>query len=346
MADDVYRPQRKSVPQEGTPEANLNKLEQIKEIARMSEQSMDRDVQQDYQQDDGRTQFTGNIPPKFQEMINKNKMAQQANGMPTDDTLQRLINKARAETTRYDEIQLPSLGKFYDGINGPSDGIVHIREMTANEEQILATPRLVHRGTALDMVFGQCIQENFNTQNFLSQDRIYILIYLRGISYSPEYDVEVRCPFTSSTFSTTIDLNSLPVENCPDDFGPLDLTCVLPKTKFRVSYRLPTGIDDAKIQEYSEKTKKEFDMPIDDTLLYRSSLLINEIEGVSDKIQIKRLLKELPAQDLNHLRNATTDVPFGVNTKIPLISPFTLQEFEAELPIGISFFSPRTKKKI
>ncbi|WP_447516277.1 hypothetical protein, partial [Clostridioides difficile] len=64
--------------------------------------------------------------------------------------------------------------------------------MTGEEEQILATPRFVRKGQAINMIFQRCLKEQFRPEQFLTIDRTYILIYLRGISYSPNYDVEVK----------------------------------------------------------------------------------------------------------------------------------------------------------
>ena len=90
----------------------------------------------------------------------------------------------KCSTSQYEEILLPSKGKFYDGTNGPSDGIISLRPMTGEEEQILATPRFVRKGQAINMIFQKCIKENFKVENFLTVDRTYMLLYLRGISYS------------------------------------------------------------------------------------------------------------------------------------------------------------------
>jgi hypothetical protein len=119
----------------------------------------------------------------------------------------------------YEKIELPSKGKFYNGDDGPRDGVIHLRPMTGEEEEILATPRFVKRGQAINMIFNRCMQENYDSSNFLTQDRTYMLIYLRGISYTPEYDVEVKDPDSDQTFATTIDLSGLYVNYCKDDFS-------------------------------------------------------------------------------------------------------------------------------
>lgn len=122
--------------------------------------------------------------------------------------LKDILEGLRGTTTTYEEIELPSRGRFYDDTDGPANGIISIRPMKGEEEQILATPRFVRKGQAINMIFQNCIKEQYRADQLLTIDRTYILIYLRGISYSPNYDVEVKCPDCERKFGTTIDLNA------------------------------------------------------------------------------------------------------------------------------------------
>lgn len=245
----------------------------------------------------------------------------------------------------FEAIKLPSLGRFYDGTTGPADGIINVRAMTGEEEQILATPRFVRKGMAINMIFQRCIEENFRAEDLLTVDRTYLLIWLRGISYSPDYDVEVKCPFTEKKFMTTINLNDLNVEECPGDYGP-ELTDVLPNTGYNFSYRLSTGKDEQEIQEYRDRRMKMFgDNASDDTLLHRTAMLLNNIEGVEDKKELMTLIKHLPINDVAFIRNCVNEPPFGVETTVSVVSPYANEEFEIELPLEANFFFPKRRRK-
>jgi hypothetical protein len=218
--------------------------------------------------------------------------------------------------------------------------------MTGEEEQILATPRWVRKGKAIDMIFRRCIKETINTEELLSADRTHLLIYLRGISYTPEYDVEIKCPNCSIKFAHVIDLNEMEVNACPDDFSMDSLSGVLPVSKFRYSYRLATGQDEQEISAYREKRIQQWgDQGEDDTLLYRTALLLEEIEGVSMKKELALLLKKLPIQDVAYLRNEINTPPFGVDTELPILCPSCTEEFKIDLPLETNFFFPRKKAK-
>ena len=259
--------------------------------------------------------------------------------------LKELLENLRGSTATYEEIQLPSKGRFYNDTNGPSNGIVSIRPMTGEEEQILATPRFVRKGQAINMIFQKCIREKYNVDQLLTVDRTYLLIYLRGISYSPEYEVEIKCPECEKKFSTSIDLNSLYVEDCPDNFGP-DLQDVLPNSKLPFSYRLSNGRDEQEIQEHRDRRIKMFgDSSADDTLTFRTAQLLNDIDGITNKQELQVLIKNLPINDVAYIRGLINEPPFGVDTNVEIVCPSCLQDFQLDLPLEANFFFPRRQKK-
>ena len=300
----------------------------------------------------------GNIPPQFRAQMagDVGGMNQQPLRAPIDAAtamvmmngnaeLSAILNTLKQHSAHYEEVMLPSKGKFYDGTDGPTNGVINIRPMTGEEEQILATPRFVKKGTAVNMIFSKCIRENIKPENLLSQDRTFLLIYLRGISYGTDYEVQVRCPDTDKQFSTIVDLDGLVIDRCPDNYGPANLSGVLPKSGLKFSYRLGTGKDETEIQEYRERKLKAFsDSATDDTLTYRTAQLINNIENISDKEELKVLIRNLPIQDVNYIRNLINEPPFGMQTKIAILSPYSNEEFEIDLPLDSGFFFPKNKK--
>jgi len=367
MSDETFRPQKRSIdpsevqpPMQETPpqeapipqptaaenQAALDQMAQMRERAK----DMSTDGNVDIRSQEGGVQIQGNVPPQFKQALAKNRGEEFTDAPPMrvtgSDKLEELLRGVESSSL-YEPIKLPSLGVFYDGTDGPADGILHMRPMTGEEEQILATPRFVKKGQAINMIFNRCTQENFKTEQFLTQDRTYMLIYLRGISYTPEYDVEVRDPETDQQFATVIDLNSLYVDYCPTEFTRDNLQDKLPTTNYKFNYRLARGDDEQTVQNYRERRVKNFDTAgqADDTLLYRTALLIEDIEGLTDKNEIQTLLRKLPINDVAYLRTVVNEPPFGVDTKVQVSSPYTMQEFEVELPLEANFFFPRAKRK-
>lgn len=261
--------------------------------------------------------------------------------------LEELIEGLKPKLGIYKEITLPSMGKFYNGEDGPTNGILHIKAMTGEEEQILASPNLARKGQNINMIFENCIKESFKAENLLSADRNFLLIYLRSFSYSPEYEIEVKCPDTNQKFTHKINLEEdLMINYCPEDFGPNKLSGVLPNSEYSFKYRLPRGKDDVAIQDYKEwYSKKHGNTTKDDTLIFRTAMLLQDIEGLTDRKELMTLIKKLPIQDVAYLRSLTTNIPFGVDTKITIYSPYSMNEFEIDLPYESGFFFPIAKRE-
>lgn len=305
---------------------------------------------------DSPIKFSGKVPPQMRQAIQalrKEKAGDspetphstQARSTGSADLEALIAGLVKPDLNIYEEIKLPSEGVFYDGTDGPKNGLLHIRPMTGEEEQILATPRWVKKGQAINMIFQRCLEESHRPENFLSIDRTFLLIWLRGISYTPEYEVEVKCPECDRKFSTMLNLNDLHVTFCPSDFRP-PLTDNLPKSGYKFNYHLSRGRDETFIQEYRDRHLKMWgNDQADDTLIYRTAMLVDDIEGLKDKNELVMLLKKLPIQDVSYIRNIVTEPPFGVDTKCEIICSSCLADFEVDLPLEANFFFPRQRKR-
>lgn len=346
-----YRPQKKSIDPSEI-ESKQEAKDALDNMARVHEH-----VSQISQQggEFGSVKIEGAIPPQAQARIQQKSAAKQVPRLSNDSVdhlannklLHGLLERAAQTTNIYERIELPSRGRFYNGDDGPTNGIVHMRRMVGQEEQILATQKYVKSGQAMDMIFNRVLQENqYRTENFISQDRTYMMIHLRGRSYTTNYEVEVKCTNCDRRFPTSIDLD-MPVEYCPDDFNENSLRGELPDTKFQFSYRLATGRDEVKILEHRENSARGFDSLVqaNDSLLFRTALLLKEIEGLTDKESLMALLKGLSVNDVNYLRNVVGEPPFGVKTKTQTFCPMCLEEFEIDLPFDVHFFFPRVRVK-
>jgi hypothetical protein len=356
MSDETFRQQRKKITPE---ESTENPMEAVRDVQRAVAEETGRDMPT-AMANDSPFEIKGNIPPEFQKALQQKRgldnestrprrqpqMNQRATPdnrvrMQGSDELEHLLQQL-ASQHQWEEFEFCSRGVFYDKI----PPMVHVRPMTGEEEQILATPRFVKKGKAIDMIFQKCIQENIDTEELLSADRTHLLIYLRGISYTPEYDVEIKCPECDTKFSTVINLDQLPVNSCPEDFSGKKLEGVLPSSGFSYAYRLATGADELSVTSYREQRIENFgDQSEDDTLLYRTATLLERIEGVTDRREIQVLLKKLPINDVSHLRNEINNPPFGVDTEVPMFCPSCTAKFEIDLPLEANFFFPKKKER-
>jgi hypothetical protein len=137
-------------------------------------------------------EIKGNVPPELQRQMQKGMQQQKRNKQqfvpeqfePSNSPQNRfkqfadpaLENVLRKLQTKYEEVVLPSLGKFYNGTDAPTNGVLNIRPMTGAEEQIMATPRFVKKGQAINKIFEAVVAENINPDALLTIDRTFLLI--------------------------------------------------------------------------------------------------------------------------------------------------------------------------
>lgn len=249
---------------------------------------------------------------------------------------------------QYDPVTLPSMGRLYDG-RGPGSGVIHIRPMTGREEQYLATQRYARGNAATNAIFKNCIRENIDVSKLLVEDRTYLLIYLRGISYGHMYDIQVKCEGCGESFEKSVNLNDMVVTRCPETFTADNLIDKLPVSNYRFKYRLPTGEDEVEVSEYRQRRLRQFPDSLDDTFFHRATLLLDYIGNdnvtLTEKHAIKSLLPQMPIADVNYLRNVLNEPPFGVNTDITVLCSSCFHEFPVTVPMELSFFFPKNKKE-
>ena len=243
----------------------------------------------------------------------------------------------------YEQVQLPSRGLLYGDVL--PDGVVNVRPMTMKEEKLLATPRLVRTGKAIDMIFESCVRENLEASKLLSVDRTFLLIWLRGISYGNEYDVQIKCPSCGSSFPETVDLSELPINYAPDGIAE-PFSDVFPRCGQKFLYRLSRGEDEAAVNRHRERMARSYgDEGIDDTIIVRDRMLVESIAGFSEKADIESILENLSMEDATYLRQLFRDTGFGVDTSLPMVCAFCQHDFDVELPIDANFFFPQKTKK-
>ena len=291
---------------------------------------------QNYQERPQQSYQQPNQPQNYQpESVVRNPIRRTGSDQ-LEDALSRITT-----THHFEELQLPSMGVSY-GDELP-EGKIHLRIMTGEEEGILATPKFVRNGTAMNMIFARCIKENIDPAKLLTVDRTFLLIYLRGKSYGRDYEVEIKCPQCNNLFKEVIDLNDdVRLTYCPDDFNMNSLKDTLPNTGFTFTYKLSTGEDELELSRKRDTQSRSGDVA-DDTLSHRVAQLVTNLEGVTNKNEIITLLKRLPISDVSYLRNTVTEPPFGVDTQIKLGCPMCFSEFSIDLPMEANFFFPRRR---
>ena len=88
-------------------------------------------------------------------------------------------------------VDLPSKGYFYPEDNPLSTRQVEMRYMTAKDEDILTSQKLIQKGTVLDVLLRELIiDKKINLDDILIGDKNALLVAARVLAYGKEYEFE------------------------------------------------------------------------------------------------------------------------------------------------------------
>ncbi len=191
----------------------------------------------------------------------------------------------------------------------PSGLEAELREMTGAEESLLTNRRLMKDGEAVNQVLRNClVRLGDKTEiapkdvlDLLSGDRLFLLVRLRQISFGDAVDLSLTCPAKDcgETTEVRVALDDLEVTS----YGvEREFIFEFPRTKKPVVFTLLDG--------HMEKRLAS----LKDPNLHSAMLMrVKEIDG---KAPNKNSLAELPAFDLNALREEMQRVDGGIDTSI------------------------------
>lgn len=243
-------------------------------------------------------------------------------------------------------VEIPSHGYLYKEVTDDPDilekGSVRVRPMTVHEEKILTTSRIVKSGQALDMIFANCIKSRINPQDLLSSDRVFLMLWLRSISYGNLYKFNLTCqnPSCGRRFEYEVDLSEHPINEIenPNISEPIEVE--LPVMKYKVWFRLPRGKDEIEIIKMQNKPKKVDDT--DESVVQRLSSVLMKVEDPNGNEvpanQYQAFVESLVGRDASAIRNALDRNDAGVEDIKGIQCPHCDFEFDTPIPITENFF--------
>lgn len=241
-------------------------------------------------------------------------------------------------------VEIPSHGYLYKNVTSDPDilerGSLRIRPMTVHEEKILTTSRLVKSGQALDLIFRNCIKSEIDPGELLSSDRIYIMLWLRSISYGNVYKfwINSQDPTNQERFQWEVDLVTHPVKEFTDAKITEPFELEMP-SGYKVQFRLPRGKDELEIIKMQNQPKGVDDT--DDTIVKRLSSIIMRAEKKDGTVipndMYDAFVNSLVAKDASTLRNKIEEIDCGIDD-IKVVDPETGFEFSSSIPITEDFF--------
>lgn len=241
-------------------------------------------------------------------------------------------------------VEIPSHGYLYKDVTSDPDiierGSLRVRPMTVHEEKILTTSRLVRSGQALDLIFRNCIKSDIDPGELLSSDRVFIMLWLRSISYGNIYKfwIQSQDPSNPGRFQWEVDLSQHPIKEFGDEDISEPFEFTLP-SGYKIWFRLPRGKDELEIIKMNNQPKGLEDT--DETIVKRlSSIIIKAERKTGEEIpsnQYDAFINSLVARDASAFRQELERLDAGVED-IRVSDPRTGYEFTTSIPITEDFF--------
>lgn len=287
-------------------------------------------------------------------------------GGTPEEFIDELLRLPEEQLIPWEECHIPSRGIYY----GWDEGVVMVRAMGQAAEKILATQRLAQSGQSIDYLFRACCQfpGGFDPSDLLLGDRVFLLYFLRGITYGNIYEFVVTCPDQNCQAVNThkYDLNelagtivwadnSLGSEPFRVDLPYLskatgrdvwvgvrflratDANDMIAKRKMRKKlFARPGGPRSRATQRQSQQQQQQ----LDDTISDNMEKIIVSVMGVQDPFTIRSFISKMHSQDTTAVREWLRDHTPGIDNTIQIECPDCGGEFTTELPITESFFRP------
>jgi len=245
---------------------------------------------------------------------------------------------------------LPSGGKLYLTEEGEPifpEGIVRMRPMTTQEEQLLASVKTrASRDQVMFSLVGKCIVDEdaakMSIDDYLVGDVLYMLMVLRAVTWGPEYMFEVKCGECEKKFMVEIktpeDLRVFAFGR-DEEVSEAIKVDPLPISKAKLTVRLLKVSDEKAIAEYARKRGK------DQTQVapYRFGRHILTWDGkdMTPDEASKKYLK-LHARDAEALRNAISDADCGIDLALSEECAFCGSENDVDFEFTSDFFSSKS----
>lgn len=279
--------------------------------------------------------------------------------------LDAILNTPAEDLIPWEECQLPSNGLYY----GWPDGIIKVKAMGQKAEKVLATARLAASGQSIDYLFRECCKfpNDFDPIDLLLGDRIFILYFLRGITYGNLYEFAVTCQNPDCAVISTheYDLNELydTITRAKPELGQEPFKVVLPYLSKVTGQEISVGLRFLRAGDANELLKRRSPKAVhgsksarknlmdrkpkleelDDSLTENLEKTIVHVMGETDRYKIRAFVQKLHASDTATIRAWLKDNTPSIDSTIDISCPDCGMQFNMELPVTETFFRPSNK---
>lgn len=239
------------------------------------------------------------------------------------------------------EFTLPSQGLFYgDTLPG---GTVEVYPIRVREEKNLSGMASESFSKAINSLLRACLKTQIDPSSLVLEDRFYLLLVLRVLSYGEIYKFPIKCGSCGVRFNYKLDLNALEVKAADSSWAE-PFSVDLPVSKDKVEFRLLRATDE---EEIAKIIRNSFSSGItpegDQAYVYRLAYQVTSVNGKVLHLQDKLMwLEDLIGRDSSVLQSAMDSKSFGVDSTVETKCPNCANEINMSMPWSMEFFRPRS----
>lgn len=248
-----------------------------------------------------------------------------------------------------EQFELPSKGLIYGKANVPA--MVQLRSMTGRDEMKLLSPATIAPHKVLADIIDSCLIEKLGVSAYdmAYGDYEFLMHKLRVVTFGPQYNMQVICPYCGRTVDTNANLDELKIK--PFDIAKFNelKTITLPVTQrlITLKYKTPRMADNIsiKVKKAQEETP---DADINFAILFLLTSSIDTVDGVKQNYaDLETFVFNLPAKDLNyilsHLAELNDSIGLDTTLTIECTNPKCKKKISTFFRAGPEFLSPTVK---
>jgi len=251
-------------------------------------------------------------------------------------------------------VALPSEGRYYSNALLKT-GQIEIKLMTTVHEDILANQSYVKDGSVIErLVKSLIIDRSIDCDDLLSGDYTAILNAARVSAYGPEYKAVITCPACSHKEEVIVSLeNAEPYFETKsilgkahvDEVGKIHAQLRIQDHDINFVMQMMTMKFEKKlIQRKTEAAKMvSRKVKIGSTfgLVEEMSMVVESINGETDRADIKKFVSMMPAQSSKDLRRLYKEMQPKITNRLECECKVCQYPIQEEVGINPDFFWPK-----
>jgi len=229
----------------------------------------------------------------------------------------------------HDVVPLPSGGVFYKN----KKASLKVGYLTANDENILMGGT---NDITTTLLRNKIYEPDVRVEDLLQGDVEAILIFLRNTSFGPEMTLNLIDPITKKNFESVVLLDQMPIKQGekPNEDGTFTIT--LPNSKSVAKIRPLTFGEATEIESMSDSYPQGRIAP---KVTWKLQKQIVEINGVTDKGEIAKIIDKMMIADSKYIKNFLLENEPKLDLKKTVATP-SGERLTVNVGFGVDFFRP------